>query len=124
MRDHGHRPLPVFRYRLQFLLPLIAHRAGGLLRIVVLAPGDDLAVAEAEDPDVTVAVRGRYVQISGVRKDTTIEEGATYYSMEISYSRFERTIEMPADLENSKMTIEARDGILLVRLVANERVIE
>ena len=71
-------------------------------------------------PDVTVSVCGRFVKVSGVRKDTTIEQGATYYSMEISYNRFERTIEMPADLEDSKLTIEARDGILLVRLQSSQ----
>ena len=70
--------------------------------------------------DVTVTIQGRRLIIGGVRRDSFLEEGSSYYSMEISYSRFERTIEMPADLENSKMTIEARDGILLVRLVANE----
>jgi HSP20 family molecular chaperone IbpA len=37
--------------------------------------------------------------------------------MEISYSRFERTIEMPVTLEQARITLEARDGILLVRMV-------
>lgn len=67
--------------------------------------------------DVTVSVRGRFISVGGIRRDTVIEEGASYYSMEISYNRFERTIEMPANLESSRMMLEARDGILLVRLM-------
>jgi HSP20 family protein len=37
--------------------------------------------------------------------------------MEISYNRFERSLEMPADLENASITLEARNGLLLVRMI-------
>ena len=75
----------------------------------------DLAGVRLED--VTVSVGGKRVSVRGNRRDTVIEEGASYYSMEISYSRFERTIEMPVTLEQARITLEARDGILLVRMV-------
>ncbi len=75
----------------------------------------DLAGVRLED--VTVSVGGNRVSVSGNRRDTVIEEGASYYSMEISYSRFERTVEMPVTLESARITLEARDGILLVRMV-------
>ena len=66
--------------------------------------------------DVTVTVEDRRISVSGFRRDLVVEEGATYYSMEISYNRFERTIEMPVNLEAAEIRLEARDGILLVRL--------
>jgi len=75
----------------------------------------DLAGVRLED--VTVGVRGRYVAVSGIRRDSLIEEGSSYYAMEISYNRFERSIEMPADLENARVSLEARDGLLLVRVI-------
>ena len=75
----------------------------------------DLAGVRLED--VTVSVCGRRVSVSGIRRDSTVEEGCSYYSMEISYNRFERFIEMPADLENARVTLEARDGLLLVRMI-------
>src|SRR5579863_4962845 len=75
----------------------------------------DLAGVRPED--VNVGVRGRRVSVSGVRRDLMVEEGCSYYSMEISYNRFERSIEMPADLENAKITLEARNGLLLVRMI-------
>jgi HSP20 family protein len=75
----------------------------------------DLAGVHLED--VTVSVRGRNVSVSGVRRDTVIEEGCSYYAMEISYNRFERTIEMPSNLDNARVVLEARNGILLVRMI-------
>jgi HSP20 family protein len=75
----------------------------------------DLAGVRLED--VTVSVRGRYVSVSGVRRDSVVEEGCSYYVMEISYNRFERSIEMPADLGNARVSLEARDGLLLVRVI-------
>ena len=75
----------------------------------------DLAGVRLED--VTVSVRGRRVSVSGVRRDSIVEEGCSYYSMEISYNRFERFIDMPADLGNARVTLQARDGLLLVRMV-------
>jgi HSP20 family protein len=74
----------------------------------------DLAGVRLED--VTVSVRGRRVSVCGLRKDTVVEEGSTYYSMEISYSRFERTVELPVSLDNARVTLQAREGLLLVRM--------
>ena len=75
----------------------------------------DLAGVRPED--VTVSVSGRLVKVTGVRRDTSVEEGCSYYAMEISYNRFERSLEMPVNLANARVTIEARNGVLLVRMV-------
>ncbi|HLJ50246.1 MAG TPA: Hsp20/alpha crystallin family protein [Bryobacteraceae bacterium] len=67
--------------------------------------------------DVSVTIHGRRVAISGCRKDSILEEGASHYLMEISYSRFERVIDMPCGLETARVTLEARDGLVLVHLI-------
>lgn len=74
--------------------------------------------------DVTVTIQGRRLIIGGVRRDSFLEEGSRYYSMEISYNRFERSLVMPANLEDARMTIVAREGLLLVRMITegNENV--
>ena len=76
--------------------------------------------------DVSVTLRGRRLTISGVRRDSFLEEGSSYYSMEISYNRFERSLVMPANLENARVTIAAREGLLLVRMITegNEKMSE
>jgi HSP20 family molecular chaperone IbpA len=36
--------------------------------------------------------------------------------MEIAYSHFERSLELPCDLERADITTEFHDGMLLVRI--------
>jgi len=74
----------------------------------------DLAGVRPEDVQVRIA--GSRITISGVRRDWILEQGYTYHSMEISYNRFERTIELPGDFTNAEFGLEAKDGLLLVRM--------
>ncbi|MGA2878207.1 MAG: Hsp20/alpha crystallin family protein [Bryobacteraceae bacterium] len=67
--------------------------------------------------DVAVTLRGRRLSISGFRRDSFLEEGASHYSMEISYNRFERSLMMPANLESARVAIASREGLLLVRMI-------
>jgi HSP20 family protein len=66
--------------------------------------------------DLCVSARGRLLTISGVRRDWMAERGCTYYALEISYARFERTIELPVEIDPHSLCIDYRDGILLVRI--------
>jgi HSP20 family protein len=66
--------------------------------------------------DVSVEVRGSRITISGVRRDWLAEEDASYYSMEIAYSRFERTIELPCRFSHPHIALEGRDGLMIVRI--------
>jgi HSP20 family protein len=81
-------------------------------------------LAGVQVSDVMVAIRGRRLTVSGVRRDAFVEEGSSYYSMEISYNQFERSLMMPANLENARVSIVAREGLLLVRMITegNENV--
>jgi HSP20 family molecular chaperone IbpA len=40
--------------------------------------------------------------------------------MEIAYNRFARTIELPCDLERARITLEGREGMLLLHVTARE----
>jgi HSP20 family protein len=81
----------------------------------------DLAGVRMED--VHVHIGKHSVTVNGVRRDSMLEEaGCCHYSMEISYSRFERTIELPDDLDTARFRLDYRDGILFVRIsVRNEK---
>ena len=79
----------------------------------------DLAGVRLED--VHVHLGKRTVTISGVRRDWMMEDtGCRHYSMEISYSRFQRTIELPDDIQTAKVSVDYRDGILFVRIAQAE----
>ena len=65
--------------------------------------------------DVSVSAHGSAITVSGVRRDNMVEADCCQYSMEISYSRFERTIHLPCNIDNTDLNIEYKNGILLVR---------
>jgi HSP20 family protein len=75
-------------------------------------------LAGVQPRDVSITVCGSQLSISGVRHDRIVEEGWSHYTMEIAYDRFERTIALPCDLEHARITVEGRDGMLLLRIAA------
>lgn len=68
--------------------------------------------------DINIHHQGRRVTVSGVRRDWAWEEGYHQQMMEIAYSRFERTIELPCDPGEVRIRVEYRDGILLIRMMS------
>jgi len=74
----------------------------------------ELAGVRSEDIDVTVM--GENLIIRGIRRDSTIQRGQKIYSMEISYNRFQRVVDIPCNMENVKIITDYRDGMLLIRL--------
>ncbi len=66
--------------------------------------------------DIELSVRGRCLTVAGVRRDLNIREGRQAYLMEIAYSRFERSLELPVDLEELEIGSESHDGMLLVSI--------
>ncbi|HKP46624.1 MAG TPA: Hsp20/alpha crystallin family protein [Pyrinomonadaceae bacterium] len=56
------------------------------------------------------------LRVSGCRKDTIYREGFSYQQMEITYSRFEKTIQFPCPLEEASVAHDYRDGFLIINL--------
>jgi HSP20 family protein len=74
----------------------------------------DLAGVRPED--VRVSVSGHDLTVDGTRRDWSLEDGCCQYRMEIAYSRFERHLTLPDNLERAQITLEQRQGMLLVRI--------
>ena len=66
--------------------------------------------------DVSLRVSERSITLEGIRRDYMLEEGSNCYSMEISYNRFERRVDLPIDLDGARIILDYKDGILLVRI--------
>jgi HSP20 family protein len=66
--------------------------------------------------DVSVSARGSAVTVTGVRRDQMVEKDCLQYSMEISYSRFERTVHLPCNVGAADLDVKYKNGILLVRV--------
>lgn len=73
-------------------------------------------LAGVASQDVTVAVDGSRVVVRGIRLDRCREAGCSLHRMEISYNWFERTVELPDDLDRIVLRSEFVNGMLLLRL--------
>jgi HSP20 family protein len=79
----------------------------------------DLAGVRSED--VRLVARGSRLTVQGVRRDWGVEEGCRCYRMEISYSHFERTLELPGELDQARIRADYRDGMLVVHIDREDR---
>jgi len=71
--------------------------------------------------DIELEIRGTRMTLRGVRRDVTTQEVCRCFQMEIAYSRFARTIDLPCRLDRAGIATEYRDGMLLVRIQLEER---
>ena len=77
-------------------------------------------LAGVKPQDVEIEAEGSVIRVAGVRRDQFIERGYRHHSMEISYSRFERTLHLPCVCEGATITTEYMDGLLIVTIEAGE----
>jgi HSP20 family protein len=74
----------------------------------------DLAGVRPEE--IQLQVSGHRLTVRGSRRDSSYEEGCCHYLMEIAYSEFERSINLPDDLGTARIATDYRDGLLLVHI--------
>jgi HSP20 family protein len=79
-----------------------------------------LEVAGVRDEEIELSASGRLLTIRGRRRDLVLIEGCECHSLEILYSQFERTVELPIALAQVRMRSEYRDGMLMVRVITEE----
>ncbi len=64
--------------------------------------------------ELQIEIRDTLLSIRGCRRDTHFREGFVYQQMEITYSRFEKTIEFPAPIEGASIRHDYTDGFLII----------
>jgi HSP20 family protein len=80
---------------------------GWLLKFELAGVGPD---------DVSVTVDGQRIIVRGARLDRCLEAGCSVHQMEIAYTRFERTVELPESLDRASVRCEFNHGMVLVRV--------
>ncbi len=86
---------------------------------VYQAPGGwlvKLDVAGVRPEDVKVEIHGRRLTISGCRRDLLATQGLTHHRLEINYSCFQRTVELPEALDRARLEMEMDQGMLMLRI--------
>ena len=76
---------------------------------------------EAEIPgvdskDIEVSLDGRILTIRGEKKHEKEDRNGGYYHCERSYGYFNRTIELPADVNDEKVDAKFKKGVLKIKL--------
>ena len=64
--------------------------------------------------ELEVEMRDSILTIRGCRRDTHYREGFVYQQMEITYSRFEKSIQFPTRIEGASIRRDYKDGFLII----------
>src|SRR4051812_7813773 len=73
-------------------------------------------LAGVEPDDVHVVMHDHQLTVQGTRRDCSMEEGCCHFLMEIAYSRFERTVNLPIALDRARIALQHHHGMLLIRI--------
>jgi HSP20 family protein len=68
------------------------------------------------DKDVAVTVDERVLTIRGEKKEEKEKKDKDVFRRERAYGSFRRTIELPSDVDNSKIEAKFKDGVLTIDL--------
>ena len=79
----------------------------------------DLAGVKPDDIQVLIADENKLI-VRGVRRDSVMTEGLSYYQLEITYSRFERVLKIPCDLSHAEISSECVEGWFILNIDCNE----
>jgi HSP20 family protein len=80
-----------------------------------------LELAGVRPEDLRLEVRASALRVEGTRRDVCPCHGVDCHRLEIPYSRFERTVELPGTPEPVEITTTYVDGMLTVRIVTEGR---
>ncbi|HEX5472295.1 MAG TPA: Hsp20/alpha crystallin family protein [Lacipirellulaceae bacterium] len=79
----------------------------------------ELAGVRPEDVHIESTDRG--IVVSGIRRDVQQFEWQRVHLMEIAYSRFERSVQLPERIDGMQTLADFRDGMLYVRVLSTNK---
>jgi HSP20 family protein len=79
----------------------------------------ELAGVAAEE--IEIDIQGNVLYIAGCRRDKSCAAGVSYHQMEITYSRFEKTLKFPASIEGAHIEHNFDNGLLIIHLQKGEK---
>ncbi len=99
--------------------------AGTYLPPVNVREEDNQVTVSAELPgmkedDIDVTVRRDVVRIAGEKKEEAETKEEDFYRMESSYGRFDRQIELPAEVDEDQAKAEFKNGVLTITMPKSE----
>lgn len=98
-----------------------ALRAEGWMPAIDVSESDGEVLIRAEAPgiaakDLEISVSGRALLISGKKEETTEKKDENFYHCERRFGSFRRVIDLPETADTDKITAEADNGVVTVRV--------
>ena len=75
---------------------------------------------EVDKKDVEVSVHDGIISIKGERRLEKTDDSEQTHRIEFCYGSFARSFSLPADVDDSKINAESKDGVLTVHLPKTE----
>jgi HSP20 family protein len=79
-----------------------------------------MELAGVRPEDVSIDIKGSVLHIHGSRRDRTCDEVTGHHNMEIAYQPFYRSVELPQPVTASQVSVDFRDGMMLLRVQYSE----
>jgi HSP20 family protein len=73
-------------------------------------------LAGVSPEDIELEIDGNTLYIAGTRRDTSCHESISFQQIEITYSRFEKTLNFPASIQGAKVEHNFDNGLLIIYL--------
>ena len=104
-----------------FWAPGDLFREDRLLPSVDISEGKKNITVKAEIPgveanDIDISLSGKLLTIKGEKKQEKEEKNENYHRMDRSYGYFNRTIELPAEVDPEKVDASYKKGVLKIEL--------
>ncbi len=77
-------------------------------------------LAGVSPDELRVEISGDTLLVAGTRRDETLTETVSYHQLEITYSRFEKSIRFPCPIEGAQVERRYKDGLLVLHLRSPE----
>ena len=87
------------------------------IKVLAELPGMD-------EKDINVSLNKDSLTLRGEKKEEKEENDIGYHRLERSYGSFCRTIPIPVEIENNKVTASYKKGILTITIPKNKKTIE
>lgn len=80
-----------------------------------------LDIPGMERKDLDISVTGNMLTVKGERKEEENKKGKGYFYSERRYGNFQRSVELPAEVDADKVAAAYKDGVLELTLPKSEK---
>lgn len=98
----------------RWLPSMDVHDEGNEITVTAEIPG-------MEKKDIDVSIKGRFLTIKGEKSTEYKKEKKRFFQKERSYGYFERSLKLPAEVDDASVKAKYKRGVLTIRMKKSSR---